>query len=62
MFSALKSWWLGFNNPWPHARPLPAHVQAVRLDEKLLLHMIGCSKPSDRTNTGYTKPMKDKAA
>lgn len=40
---------------WPDAKPLPQHVRAVRLDHKLLLHMEGAMKPSDRVETGYGK-------
>ncbi len=36
--------WL--QNPWPHAIPLPPHVQAVRIDPKLLLlHMDRAAHP-----------------
>ena len=36
--------------------PLPAHVQAVNLDVKLLLHMGDAHKPSPRTESGFIKP------
>lgn len=35
-----------FDNPWPDARPLPAHVQAVQINPRLLyLHMERAKKP-----------------
>ena len=40
--------WLNrlLEDPWPNARPLPPHVQAVRLDPKLLLlHMERAAHP-----------------
>lgn len=41
---------------WPDAKPLPAHVQAVTLDAKLLMiHMEAAHKPSERTEAGYSK-------
>ena len=36
--------------------PLPAHVDAVKLDVKLLLHMADADKPSKRTESGFVKP------
>lgn len=66
MFSRLKNWWLSLDTRWPDAKPLPKHVQDVRLDPHLLLlHMSSAVRPTDRTVTGYTKPSldkKDKAA
>jgi hypothetical protein len=42
-------WLERMDNPWPDAVPLPPHVQAVKLDEKLLLHMMEAYQPTDRT-------------
>ncbi len=53
----LRAMLMRWDNPWPNAVPLPPHVQAVKLDEKLLLHMAQAHKPS--AHTGYVKPMKD---
>jgi hypothetical protein len=40
----LLSRWL--DDPWPDAKPLPPHVAAVRLDQKLLLlHMQRAANP-----------------
>lgn len=33
-------------SPWPNARPLPPHVQAVKIDPRLLLlHMDRAAHP-----------------
>lgn len=40
---------------------LPAHVQAVKLDHKIAMHMAGAFKPSNRTQIGFMKPRDDKS-
>jgi len=44
--SLLLRWFGRLDNPWPHARPLPPHVQAVKLNPRLLwLHMKRAAEP-----------------
>ena len=36
--------------------PLPAHVQAVKIDEKVWMHILEADRPSPRTQAGFVKP------
>lgn len=50
-FAAMRLW-LDYEPP----SPLPPHVQAVKLDHKIALHIAGAEKPSSRTQSGFIKP------
>ena len=53
IFQRFPRWLERMDNPWPDAIPLPPHVQAVRLDEKLLLHMLDADRPTDRSKRNF---------
>lgn len=54
-FPLVTDWLEQFRNPWPDAKPLPRHVREVQLDRKIMLHIDGAHKPSERVQVGWGK-------